>query len=99
MCSPSRERSIMMSRILSGTILLASLGLVLGLVADSYSDETPPLTAPAWDAGCAAPTTTLEKTGPADSAKPRRLLRISADPNNLPFTNEKQEGFENKIAG
>jgi mxaJ protein len=29
---------------------------------------------------------------------PRRVLRVSADPNNLPFTNERLEGFENKIA-
>jgi mxaJ protein len=28
----------------------------------------------------------------------RRLLRISADPNNLPFSNQKEEGFENRIA-
>ena len=28
----------------------------------------------------------------------RRVLRVSADPNNLPFTNERREGFENKIA-
>jgi quinoprotein dehydrogenase-associated probable ABC transporter substrate-binding protein len=34
----------------------------------------------------------------AAAAEPRRVLRISADPNNLPFTNEKREGFENKIA-
>src|SRR4051812_20772276 len=27
-----------------------------------------------------------------------RVLRITADPNNLPFSNEKQEGFENRIA-
>src|SRR4051794_28435392 len=27
-----------------------------------------------------------------------RLLRISADPNNLPFTNDKLAGFENRIA-
>jgi quinoprotein dehydrogenase-associated probable ABC transporter substrate-binding protein len=29
----------------------------------------------------------------------RTELRVCADPNNLPFSNEKQEGFENKIAG
>lgn len=29
---------------------------------------------------------------------PRSELRVCADPNNLPFSNEKQEGFENKIA-
>jgi mxaJ protein len=27
-----------------------------------------------------------------------RVLRVCADPNNLPFTNEKKEGFENKLA-
>lgn len=29
---------------------------------------------------------------------PARVLRIAADPNNMPFTNERQEGFENRIA-
>ncbi|HZT58258.1 MAG TPA: substrate-binding domain-containing protein [Pyrinomonadaceae bacterium] len=28
----------------------------------------------------------------------RHALRVCADPNNLPFSNQKQEGFENKIA-
>src|SRR4051812_32326280 len=28
----------------------------------------------------------------------KKVLRVSADPNNLPFTNDKLEGFENKIA-
>ena len=28
----------------------------------------------------------------------KRTLRVTADPNNLPFSNEKREGFENKIA-
>src|SRR3954454_1439845 len=27
-----------------------------------------------------------------------RVLRVAADPNNLPFSNDKGEGFENKIA-
>lgn len=29
---------------------------------------------------------------------PPRVLRVCADPNNLPFSNEKLEGFENKLA-
>ncbi|HYJ45478.1 MAG TPA: substrate-binding domain-containing protein [Pyrinomonadaceae bacterium] len=29
---------------------------------------------------------------------PRQHLRVCADPNNLPFSNEREEGFENKIA-
>jgi mxaJ protein len=28
----------------------------------------------------------------------KRILRVTADPNNLPFSNDKREGFENKIA-
>src|SRR4051812_33651656 len=32
----------------------------------------------------------------ADSAQ--HVLRVCADPNNLPFSNEKREGFENRIA-
>lgn len=31
-------------------------------------------------------------------SSPTRLLRIAADPNNLPFSNKRLEGFENKIA-
>ncbi|MFL6585083.1 MAG: substrate-binding domain-containing protein [Chthoniobacterales bacterium] len=37
-----------------------------------------------------------EANAPNDSAK--RIIRVTADPNNLPFSNEKREGFENKIA-
>src|SRR3954469_18095359 len=29
---------------------------------------------------------------------PARELRVCADPNNLPFTNDRLEGFENRIA-
>jgi quinoprotein dehydrogenase-associated probable ABC transporter substrate-binding protein len=29
---------------------------------------------------------------------PKRIIRVTADPNNLPFSNEKRDGFENKIA-
>jgi mxaJ protein len=29
---------------------------------------------------------------------PRPILRVCADPNNLPFSNRREEGFENKIA-
>lgn len=33
-----------------------------------------------------------------EAAAPERVLRVCADPNNLPFTNERLEGFENRIA-
>ncbi|HMH55230.1 MAG TPA: transporter substrate-binding domain-containing protein, partial [Gemmatimonadales bacterium] len=34
--------------------------------------------------------------GPAP--KPARELRVCADPNNLPFSNQRREGFENRLA-
>jgi mxaJ protein len=34
----------------------------------------------------------------AGHAEPRRELRVCADPNNLPFSNEAEQGFENRIA-
>lgn len=33
----------------------------------------------------------------AASPPPQRVLRVCADPNNLPFTNDRGEGFENRI--
>jgi len=36
--------------------------------------------------------------GPARAATTMRELRVCADPNNLPFSNANQQGFENKIA-
>jgi mxaJ protein len=32
------------------------------------------------------------------SVTPSRILKVCADPNNLPFSNEQQQGFENRIA-
>ncbi len=40
----------------------------------------------------------LASTGPACAA-PQRELTVCADPSNLPFSNERGEGFENRIAG
>ncbi|HET6837980.1 MAG TPA: substrate-binding domain-containing protein [Gemmatimonadales bacterium] len=31
-------------------------------------------------------------------AKPARELRVCSDPNNLPFSNQREEGFENRLA-
>ena len=31
-------------------------------------------------------------------AQDRTVLRVCADPNNLPFSNEAEEGFENRLA-
>jgi hypothetical protein len=37
-------------------------------------------------------------TAQAPEIVDRTQLRVCADPNNLPFSNEKEEGFENRIA-
>ena len=34
----------------------------------------------------------------ASAAEAQRVLRVAADPNNLPFSNDRGEGFENRIA-
>jgi mxaJ protein len=36
--------------------------------------------------------------GPAHAATTARELRVCSDPNNLPFSNDQQQGFENRIA-
>src|SRR6266480_4748819 len=51
----------------------------------------------------AAITLGMAPSGAIPSASPStqttaKLLRVCADPNNLPFSNERQEGFENRLA-
>ena len=43
-------------------------------------------------------TVTQTQIQPVDVGYAHGVLRVCADPNNLPFSNRKQEGFENKIA-
>jgi quinoprotein dehydrogenase-associated probable ABC transporter substrate-binding protein len=43
-------------------------------------------------------TLSLPQATPDRVIKPSGVLRVCADPNNLPFSNERQEGFENRIA-
>jgi mxaJ protein len=38
------------------------------------------------------------QTSPASAPWATHVLRVCADPNSLPYSNEKQEGFENRIA-
>ena len=38
------------------------------------------------------------EANPAAAAAPARVLRVCADPNNLPYSNQRLEGFENRIA-
>jgi quinoprotein dehydrogenase-associated probable ABC transporter substrate-binding protein len=40
----------------------------------------------------------IPETPTANGAPTKRVLRVTSDPNNLPFSNDKREGFENKIA-
>jgi mxaJ protein len=55
--------------------------------------------APAPVIGGVAPAADLDVLRWAITARPgTRLLRVCADPNNLPFTNRAGEGFENRLA-
>jgi mxaJ protein len=40
----------------------------------------------------------LASSAPASAQLHRGVLRVCADPNNLPYSNERREGFENKLA-
>jgi mxaJ protein len=48
-------------------------------------------------AACASLATTLSVAG-VEGAKSAGLLRVCADPDNMPFSNDKGGGFENKLA-
>ncbi|WP_439621704.1 substrate-binding domain-containing protein [Gemmata sp.] len=73
---------------------------LLPLAAAAYLVARPPGgvggVSPPPDAGSQAPAP-LGPDAPAPVPR-KKVLRVSADPNNLPFTNDKLEGFENKIA-
>lgn len=47
---------------------------------------------------CPGTETVVPLAGNPDPSQPRRVLRVAADPNNLPFSNDRLEGFENRIA-
>lgn len=47
---------------------------------------------------CAATGTAFAVEGHRSDLVNRKVLRVCADPANMPFSNEKREGFENKIA-
>ena len=51
---------------------------------------------PSFRLPCALPLLLLLGCGSAP--KPSRELRVCADPNNLPFSNQRKEGFENRLA-
>jgi mxaJ protein len=59
-----------------------------------------PITSTRWLIGASLAALALRTPAPAaaQAATPARVLRVCADPNNLPFSNERQEGFENRIA-
>ncbi|HEV2706708.1 MAG TPA: substrate-binding domain-containing protein [Pyrinomonadaceae bacterium] len=44
------------------------------------------------------PTSAQQSQTSSQQTRPAGVLRVCADPNNLPFSNERGEGFENKLA-
>jgi mxaJ protein len=49
-------------------------------------------------AGCPCDEEAKPEPAPAPPGSPAKALRVCADPNNLPFSNRKKEGFEDRIA-
>src|SRR5690242_7042818 len=85
--------------------LLSGMGMVAALAIGaamrlSTMAEAGPRPEPKPDHAVSAPARDCCGTDePAPTPRNgKRVLRISADPNNLPFTNDRMEGFENKIA-
>jgi mxaJ protein len=75
------------ARPLAGALLLA--------LACAPADG-PPEPAPG---GATEPDTiAVAPVGDTVTADGRRVLRVCADPNNLPFSNDREEGFENRLA-
>ena len=84
-----------MTTVLRGLIvrsigLSAGLGLIILLIAAMLS------------MGCSRPARSATKAGVTPpgtgSGSTPRTLRVCADPNNLPFSNNRLEGFENRLA-
>src|SRR5689334_1124145 len=50
--------------------------------------------------GCASRESNVVEPAKPQAVAPttQRVIRVAADPNNLPFTNDRLEGFENRIA-
>jgi mxaJ protein len=51
-----------------------------------------------WAQDCCGNPVPIPRSFSSQTATGRRILRVAADPNNLPFSNQKLQGFENKIA-
>jgi mxaJ protein len=77
------------------TLALAALPLLVSCVRKAETQQT----AQASQSQPPAPTQT-QAAPVLQTASPREthVLRVCADPNNLPFSNQRGEGFENKIA-
>src|SRR4051812_26980537 len=77
-------------------LLLALVALVTAITSRAADDSN---SAKFCDCGGSAQ---VKETSPAKEAvsvpPKRRVLRVAADPNNLPLSNDKGEGFENKLA-
>jgi mxaJ protein len=85
MCSPSRERGFTFAQ----KAARSAVAILCALVVIGCTRNRPATEARA----------TTESSGPAAQAQPaRRVLHVAADPNNLPFSNDRLEGFENRIA-
>src|SRR5688500_15344552 len=83
--SGSRARGLS-SRAEGAVLLIPAVALLLmaGVARGSWPETVPGIAVPVAAASAPVPS--------------RRVLRVCADPNNLPFSNDREQGFENRIA-
>jgi mxaJ protein len=84
--SGMREKSVTARQEL--LFLLVPAVVLLGAAASAHD----------WRAFAASRVPSPDSRVPIPGSPDSRVLRVCSDPNNLPFSNAKQEGFENKIA-
>ncbi|HEU4564690.1 MAG TPA: substrate-binding domain-containing protein [Gemmatimonadaceae bacterium] len=72
--------------------------LIAGMAGILVAATMPHARAAAQQQQAAASSTAAQQPAASPAATDDRTLRVCADPDNLPFSNQQQEGFENKIA-
>lgn len=83
----------------AGTALVA-VAVSLTLVADAHRAAGQVQSRPRYTLNLHAPTQPVNETIPpaTDATGRRTTMRVCADPNNLPFSNDAENGFENQLA-
>lgn len=90
-CTPRRSTFSARASALALAVLATAC---VALPRTARAQQRPPAGGATGTAPAPAPTNSIATRNAAD----QHVLRVCGDPDNMPFSNERQEGFENKIA-